>query len=165
MFPLSGWRGREANEIIPLRAEQSETYTDSDDWYEGKFEASSAIDLNLRTNSWAMPGPSSGGSWLKIILKKVECVHQVIRYGQFIAQHFATWTCSGEDCSQCGGSTFVCSMSTVTVSTSGGGVTPTSPASNCRYGDTVILAINPDEADQLLSVWDMAVIGLPDGKL
>ena len=59
----------------------------------------------------------------------------------------------------------MCRMSTVTVSTSSGGVAPAGPASNCKYGDTVTLAINPGEADRLLSVWDMAVIGLSDGQL
>ena len=105
---------------------------------EAKNGADRAIDLNLGTNSWTVSG-SEGTSWLKLTLDKVYCAQQVIRYRNDGTPH-NTWTCTDKDCTKCEhqGSTSgsYCSVLTLTVSTEGA-VSDLSPASDCKYGDTV----------------------------
>ena len=117
---------REDGEIIPVSAEQSATVKDNG--------AGRAIDLDLDTRSKTVAG-SDGTTWLKVILDKVYCVEQVIRYTTD-GTPVILWTCTDTDCSNCVGG--ACSYYTLTVSTEGA-VSDLSPVSDCKYGDTVKL--------------------------
>ena len=140
-------RERQADEITPVRAEQSAT-KDND---EARYGAGNAIDLNLDTHNNVLPG-TDGTIWLKLTLDKVYCVQQVIRY--FIdGNPLLTWTCTDTDCYNCVGD--YCSDFTLTVSTEGA-VSDLSPVSNCKYGDTVKIERVSGSA---FAVDEMAIVG------
>ena len=157
-FLISATRVREADEIIPVSAEQSAT-KDNDEANNG---AGRAIDLNLDTYNQAGAG-SDGTSWLKVTLDSVYCVEQVIWYYS-AGTTFLTWTCTDTDCSRCVcGSNCVgnyCEKYTMTVSTEGA-VSDLSPVSDCKYGDTVKFEKNT-VGD--FGVTEIAIVG-KSGKL
>ena len=130
---FSGMRERVLGEVIPLKAEQTHTK----DGNEAKYGAGNAIDLNLSTNSWRGPGPG-GKSWLKITLRKLECVQRVISYFES-GDTFLTWICNDLNC-HCVGSDYFCSQRTLTVRMNNKEAAHQLPAkTDCKYGDTVML--------------------------
>ena len=138
---------READEIIPVSAEQSATL-DND---EAKYGAGRAIDLYLGTRSKPVPA-SDGTTWLKVTLDRVYCIEQVIWYRND-GTPFLTWTCTDTDCSNCVGG--ACNYYTLTVSTEGA-VSDLSPVSDCKYGDTVKL----ERVDgSSFNVYEIAIVG------
>ena len=80
-----------------------------------------------------MEADPDGKVWLKLILDKIHCVKNVIRYGESENQ-WQTWTCTKTDCSNCVGER--CGSFTLTVSTEET-VSDFPSISDCRYGDTV----------------------------
>jgi len=65
-----------------------------------------------------------------------------------------TWTCSDTDCSTCEGGS-LCSYFTLTVYTEGAAPDNSSPASSCKYGDTVKL----ESTYGSLTVQEIVIIG------
>ena len=125
---------------------------------EAKYGAGRAIDLDLSTHSWAVPG-SDGTTWLKLTLGKVFCVQQVIYWYTDNDTPVLIWTCTDTDCSNCVGSW--CSSFTLTVSTEGA-VSDLSPVSDCKYGDTIKL--ERVSGDSNFGVPEIAIVG-KSGKL
>ena len=150
---ITGPRTRQADEIIPVSAEQSAT-KDND---EVKYGAGRAIDLDLDTQSHAVAG-SDGTSWLKLTLKNVECVQIVEWYSSDSTIRYS-WICTDTDqCGDCVGN--YCEKYTMTVSAEGA-VSDLSPVSDCKYGDTVKL----EKVDGSgIWVYEIAIVGKP-GKL
>ena len=141
-------RKPQAGEITPISAEQSATL-DND---EANHGAGNAIDLDLWTRTWTVPG-SDGTTWLKLTLDKVYCVEKVI-WHSFDGGPFLIWTCTDTDCSKCEGS--MCSYFTLTVSTEGA-VSDLSPVSDCKYGDTVKLE-RTDGASAFILLYEIAIV-------
>jgi len=79
-------------------------------------------------------------------------VEQVIRLDSS-GDPVYTWTCSDTDCSTCEGS--YCMIYTLTVYTEGAAPDNSSPASSCKYGDTVKL----ESTDGHFNVNEMVIIG------
>ena len=73
MCVILATRKRVTGEITPVRAEQSAT-NDNDEY---RYGAPRAIDLDLDTRSYTN---DYGTPWLKVILDRVYCVEQVVRY-------------------------------------------------------------------------------------
>ena len=147
---ISALRQREANEIIPTRAEQSSTLNNNENYY----GAHRAIDLDLHTHCHTVDSDSA--AWLKLTLDRVFCVDKV--KWLFDNTTYATWTCTNTDCSSCEGHDYYCRHFTVTVTTSEGvSSEDVIPASGCKYGDSVIL----QNTDVISVVWahEIAVIG------
>ena len=144
-------REREANEIIPTRAEQSSTLRNDED----ERGAHRAIDLNLRTHS--QTANSDSAPWFKLTLDRVFCVDKV--KWLYSNTYYTTWTCNNTDCSSCDSDGYYeCSYFTLTVTTSEGASSEdVIPASGCKYGDSVILK-NTDSYN-VVWVWEIAVIG------
>ena len=141
-------------EITPASAEQSATKNDKEDSY----GAENVIDLDPATQSWTDFG-SDGTTWLKIVLHKVHCIHQVFTLSSSDSTPIKTWTCTNIDCSNCVGSW--CSYYTLTVSTEGA-VSDLSPVSDCKYGDTAIMQrIEPND----FKVSEIAIVGKPGNLL
>ena len=67
---------------------------------------------------------------------------------------YYTWTCSDTDCSTCEGLGSYCSSYTLTVYTEGAAPDNSSPASSCKYGDTVEL-----EKGGAISMYEIVIIG------
>ena len=150
---ITAKRGRVADEITPVSVEQSAT-KDND---EAKYGAGNAIDLDLDTRTWTVPG-TDGTTWLKLTLDKVYCVQQVIWY---FSDGTRTWTCTDTDCSNCVDYSDHCNYYTLTVSTKED-VSDLSPVSDCKYGDTVKLERVVGSSG--LTVYEIATVG-KSGKL
>ena len=105
-----------------------------------KHGAQRAIDMNLDTVS-ATASASVGMPWLKVILDRVRCVKEVLRYeGQNNGNGhlYQTWTCRENDCNNCDGRN--CKYFALTVGTEGAGAAYDLPSfSTCKYGDIVKL--------------------------
>ena len=94
---FSATRQRDPNEIVPTRAEHYSTRENN----ETAYGAGNAIDLDLQTYSMTDPDPNTpntGKYWLKVILKYVQCVKQVIWYNGD-SSAVQTWTCTSDSCS------------------------------------------------------------------
>lgn len=132
-------------EIIPLKAENSASNDNN--------IAANAIDMRLDTWSRNEAG-SDGRYWLKITMKDVECVQQVIWYDRY-GNSRATWTCTKDDCSNCVGRD--CGIPiTITVRTEGAPSDP-SPLLDCNDGDTVKM----ERVDNWFSVFELAIVRQP----
>ena len=94
---------------------------------------------------------SDGKTWFKITLDQVHCVKQVIRLDSS-GNPLTTWTCSDTDCSTCEGS--LCNYFALTVYTEGAAPDNSSPASSCKYGETVKL-----ERTESFVIYEIAIIG------
>lgn len=139
-------RERVKGEITPLSAEQSATPDEAGNG------ASLAIDLNLDTYSLTIPRPD-GTIWLKVLLVKIHCVDQVIRYNGFDGPDL-TWTCSENDCSGCLEDPVYCDSHTLTVS-SEEAVSDLPPVAGCKYGDAVkLVSVSRD-----IMMREIAIIG------
>ncbi|KAL5264504.1 hypothetical protein ACHWQZ_G005557 [Mnemiopsis leidyi] len=145
-------RERVTDEITPASAEHSAT--DSND--DASYGAGLAIDLDLATFSYTVPG-SDGTIWLKVTLDRVRCVRQVLWHNAGAVTPALTWTCSETGCSNCVGS--ICSNFKLSVS-SEGAVSDLPPVSDCIYGDTV----NIQRVDDYyrFGVAELAIVGNPD---
>ena len=93
--------------------------------------------------------------WLKITLDQVHCVEQVIHLTSS-GHPYHSWTCSDTDCSTCSSFSLdsSCSIYTLTVYTEGAAPDNSSPASSCKYGDTVEL-----EKGGAISMYEIVIIG------
>jgi len=141
-------RQREVNEIIPTRAEQSSTLYNNEE----KYGAHRAIDLDLNTHS---DTARSDSRWFKLTLDRVFCVDKV-KYLLSNSKYDTTWTCTNTGCSSCEG--WFCRCYTVTVTTSEGASSEdVIPASDCKYGDSVIL--QHIVVNRYVWVYEIAVIG------
>ena len=117
---------------------------------EDNYGAHLALDLNLQTYSGTSPEAGSSKYWLKITLDQVHCVEQVIELSGG-GNPYSTWTCSDTDCSTCEGK--YCSRYTLTVYTEGA-APDSSPASSCKYGDTVKI-----ESRYNFNMYEIVIIG------
>jgi hypothetical protein len=151
---ISVRREREANEIIPTRAEQSS------DWYDNPYDygAHNAIDLDLDTDSHTSGQESA--PWLKLTFNQVFCVKKVkwLGYRRWNS-HDTTWTCSNTGCSSCNGAW--CNQFTVTVTISEGASSEdVIPATGCKYGDSVKLHSKND-----YPAWAYEIVVIKQGEL
>ena len=124
-------REREANEITPVKTEQSSTRDEDEE----NYGAERAIDVNYLTQP-GIVADTDGRAWIKITLDKTSCVKHVMWYSS-VGSVASNWTCTQvDDCGNCEGSTSICSYFNVTTSIEGA-ESDLSSVLNCRYGDTV----------------------------
>ena len=100
-----------------------------------------------------MEADPDGKVWLKLILDKIHCVKNVIRYGESENQ-WQTWTCTKTDCSNCVGER--CGSFTLTVSTEET-VSDFLSISDCKYGD--IVKYERVSEKESIQIREIAIIG------
>ena len=126
MLIISGYREIEPDEITPIAIEQSST-RDGDNTVWG---ASKAIDQRGDTGS--STSYSEEGSWIKITLDGVHCIHEIKWYWKDIIDPRTEWYCSSSGCSCVGN---YCGWADMEVS--GGETESGQPGLNCKHGDTI----------------------------
>lgn len=162
-------RERLAGEIIPVKATQSNTEHDEDGFYD--YSAANAIDLDLATMSRSATARdgSNDSAWLKVSLDQGYCIEQV-KYltfvgvrGRLTPEH--TWNCGPSDCT-CEGDKCPDYSLEVRVEQARAGILLPA-ASNCKYGDTVVLKPSPTSTAESLDVYELPIIGkkVPDAQL
>ena len=130
---ISATRERLPDEIIPVSADQSNTYNDD----EGNYSAAHAIDQDFATSS--KTASSDGTVWLRLKLDQIYCVKTVIWYSGNSRSIFK-WICFKGHCNECEGR--FCSEDKYTLTVSSEGAGPDTITPSCVHGDTVKLERN-----------------------
>ena len=142
---ISATRQRLPDEIIPASAEHSLTH--------GGNVAALAIDLNMRSRSYAQPG-SDGKVWFKVNFAKLNCIHQVILYNVHRTP-YRTWTCNSTDCSSnC--TSYSCNNFPLTISAERTSSDGLPLIEECKYGDAVKIE---SVSGSYFGVYEIAITG------
>ena len=133
---IPGTRERQAGEVTPVKVEHSRSNKNDDT----KHGAKLAIDMNFGTVS-STTSASEGIPWLKVILDRVRCIKEVLRYQRQKNDNghlYQTWTCLENNCNNCDGKN--CEYFALKVSTEEAGAASDFPSfSDCKHGNIVKL--------------------------
>ena len=158
---VSATRKREVRELTVIKVEHSATKDNN----EVEYAVNHAIDRNIFSRSFTAVS-SDGKAWLKMTLDHLNCIQRVMRNifdGNAYESPFQTWTCTDDECNNCGGS--YCSFFTLTISEIGAapGGADIPGFTDCKIGDTIML--EKTASDPNFRINEIVIIGYEGKKL